>query len=125
MEEIMKVIIDYFEAWTEASKRKDATKIRELMSRDFQGYWSHAGLTKPDNYGYNYDIEGVLVHEGPFEKKFEVQSLVERHQGNQYIAMGRETNIINGQAHYAQCMFIWRKEQGEWKLLREYIELEK
>jgi hypothetical protein len=39
--------------------------------------------------------------------------------------LGRETNVISGKPFAAQCMFIWRKEDKQWKLLREYIELER
>ena len=34
------------------------------------------------------------------------------------------TERRNGEPYSAQCMFVWRKENNEWKLLREYIELE-
>ena len=59
------------------------------------------------------------------EKSFETLSMTKRNNGNEILVLGRETNVISGVHYYAQCMFVWRKENNEWKLLREYIELER
>ncbi|SEA00470.1 hypothetical protein SAMN05421743_102196 [Thalassobacillus cyri] len=51
--------------------------------------------------------------------------MTERNNGEEYLVLGREVNWINGDPYPAQCMFVWRKEGEEWKLVREYIELER
>lgn len=125
MEEIKKVLEDYFHVWNIALESKDGNEIRSFMSKDFIGYWCHSGLNKPDQYGYEYDIDGVLQQYEQAEKSFEPYSLTERKNGEEYLILGREVNKINGEPFPAQCMFIWRKEDEKWKLIREYIELER
>lgn len=38
------------------------------MSTKFVGYWAHSNLDKPDEYGYNYDIDNALRQYGNAEK---------------------------------------------------------
>lgn len=125
MENIQKVLDEYFAAWNEGFISKNGDEIRHYMSPGFVGYWAHANLNKPDEYGYNYDLDDVLRQYGKAEKSFETLCVTERKNGDEMIVVGRETNLINNEPYRAQCMFIWRKENGEWKLLREYIELER
>ncbi|MHC8514403.1 nuclear transport factor 2 family protein [Sporosarcina sp. ITBMC105] len=125
MENIQKVLDEYFAAWNEGFISKNGEGIRHYMSPEFVGYWAHANLNKPDEYGYNYDLDDVLCQYGKAEKSFETFCVTERKNGDEMIVVGRETNLINNEPYCAQCMFIWRKEEGEWKLLREYIELER
>ncbi|GGE61700.1 DUF4440 domain-containing protein [Priestia taiwanensis] len=125
MHPIQEVLTGYFKAWNEGFITKDASTIRNYMSEKFVGYWSHANLDKPEEYGYHYDIASVLREYNDAEKSFEIFSSVARKSEEEYIVVGREVNTINGEAYAAQFMFIWRKEEATWKLLREYIELER
>lgn len=122
---IEKLLEDYINSWNEGFISKNGDKIRRFMSLDFTGYWGHSGLEKPEEYGYNYDLDAVLVNEGDAHKSFDIMSVTERRNGEELVVFGRETNTINGQVFSAQCLFIWRKEEHGWRLLREYIELER
>ncbi|MFS0780685.1 DUF4440 domain-containing protein [Bacillus sp. 1P06AnD] len=123
--DIKTIVNEYFTSWNDSFISKNPDPIRYWMSRQFIGYWSYSGLVLPEQYGYQYDLERVLVQYGKAEKSFEAALIAERDGGNEYIVSGREKNLIDGVPHYAQCMFLWRKEEKGWKLLREYIELEK
>ena len=126
MEKTIKMVLDdYFSSWNEGFISKNGDGIRQFMSNDFIGYWGHSKLEKPEEYHYDYDLDAVLTNEGDASKSFDILSIIERRDGNELVVFGRETNTISGEAFPAQCMFIWRKEQGDWKLLREYIELER
>ncbi|TKC19217.1 nuclear transport factor 2 family protein [Robertmurraya kyonggiensis] len=125
MKDIKDVLVDYMQAWNDGFVSKDGDMIREFMSKNFIGYWCHGNLNKPDEYDYHYDVNGVLQQYENAEKSFEPYSITERKNGEEYLILGREINRINGEPFPAQCMFIWRKEQENWKLLREYIELER
>ncbi|MFY0544515.1 hypothetical protein [Brevibacillus sp. H7] len=59
------------------------------------------------------------------KKSFEPISISERKEGEEVVVIGTETNELNHTLHQAKGMLIWRKENNEWKLLREYIELER
>ena len=122
---IERVLDDYFSSWNEGFISKSGDGIRRFMSKDFTGYWGHSKLEKPMEYYYDYNLEEVLVNEGNASKSFEILSVKERGFGHEMVIFGREVNTISGESFPAQCMFIWRKEQGDWKLLREYIELER
>ncbi|KQL34876.1 nuclear transport factor 2 family protein [Psychrobacillus sp. FJAT-21963] len=125
MEVIQKVIEEYFKSWNDGFKSKDGDGIRLFMSENFVGYWAHSNLDQPDRYDYNYDLNSVLEQYGNAEKSFVPVSVTERKNGEEFLIMGRETNRIDGKPYSAQCMFVWRKEKDNWKLLREYIELER
>ena len=115
----------YFTAWNEGFISKNGDGIRDYMSKNFVGYWAHSNIDKPDPYYYNHDLESVLKEMDNAEKSFEAVSITERKNGNEILVLGRETNLINRKPYRAQCMFVWRKEENKWKLLREYIELER
>lgn len=125
MKTIKEVLHDYFQAWNEGFKSKEGDHIRGFMSEHFVGYWAHSNVTQPDPYFYNYDLNQVLKQMDHAEKTFDVCSLSERNEGREVIVVGKETNTISGKPFTAQCMFVWRKEKDEWKLVREYIELER
>ncbi|MCM3744302.1 nuclear transport factor 2 family protein [Sporosarcina luteola] len=125
MDDIQEILSDYFKSWNEGFISKNGDRIRSYMSEKFVGYWAHSNIDKPDMYYHTYDLNNVLKKMDNAEKSFEVVSLTERKNGEEYLILGRETNLINGEAYTAQCMFVWRKEDNEWKLLREYIELER
>ncbi len=125
MKTVEEVINKYFQAWNEGFISKNGDGIRSFMSQNFVGYWAHSEITQPEPYFYSYDLNSVLSQIDDAEKTFEIYSVVERNNGSQKVVMGRETNVIGGRPFTAQCMFIWRLEGSEWKLLREYIELEK
>ncbi|NHM32071.1 nuclear transport factor 2 family protein [Neobacillus terrae] len=122
---IKEVLNNYFKAWNDGFVTKNGEGIRNYMSESFVGYWAHSNLDKPDTYHYDYDLNSVLRQMDNAEKSFEGVSITERKNGNEILVLGRETNVINGAPYTAQCMFVWRKEGNEWKLLREYIELER
>ncbi|MCA0983238.1 nuclear transport factor 2 family protein [Halobacillus yeomjeoni] len=125
MNAIKQVLNNYFSTWNEGFETKSGDKIREYMSEDFVGYWSHSGIQEPEPYYYDYDLDTVLKQMDNAEKTFEPVSVNERKDGDEYVILGKETNTINGKPFTAQCMFVWRNEVGGWKLLKEYIELEK
>ncbi|QFT87599.1 hypothetical protein FIU87_02955 [Bacillus sp. THAF10] len=125
MKSIENVIQDYFKAWNEGFVSKNGDSIRSFMSREFVGYWAHSKISQPDPYYYSYDLNSVLEQMNDAEKSFEIYSITERNAATEKIVVGRETNVISGQPFSAQCMVIWRKEGDQWKLLREYIELER
>ena len=125
MDNIQEILNGYFKSWNEGFITKNGDGIRNYMSENFVGYWAHSNLDKPDQYDYNYDLNNVLKQYENAEKSFEPVSITERKNGDEFLVLGRETNTINGEPYPAQCMFVWRKEGNEWKLLREYIELER
>lgn len=125
MEQLQNFLDTYFEAWNRAFHTKNGDEIRSLMSKDFIGYWAHSGLVKPDQYDYSYDLDGVVSQYEEAHKSFDIESYSTRKNGEEYVVLGTEKNVVNGEPHPAKCMFIIRKEQDGWKLLREYIELEK
>ncbi|WP_099353713.1 nuclear transport factor 2 family protein [Fredinandcohnia onubensis] len=125
MDDIKEILHSYFKAWNEGFISKNGDQIREYMSKSFVGYWAHSNIDQPDPYYYDYDLERSLRQMDHAEKNFNVFSITPRKNGNEYLVSGRETNVINGEPYTAQCMFVWRKEGNEWKLLREYIELER
>ncbi len=125
MDDIQGVINDYFKSWNEGFISKNGDSIRSYMSKKFVGYWAHSNIDKPDVYYYTYDLNNVLKQMDNAEKSFEIVSITNRKNGFEFLVIGRETNLINGEPFTAQCMFVWRKEGNEWKLLREYIELER
>ncbi|KIL35038.1 hypothetical protein SD71_15350 [Cohnella kolymensis] len=125
MDNIQEVLEGYFKCWNEAFISKNGDEIRNFMSKNFVGYWAHSNIDKPEQYDYNYDINNVLKQYDDAEKSFEPVSITKRKDGEDFLVVGTETNKINNIPHTAKCMFVWRRESGEWKLLREYIELEK
>lgn len=125
MDIIQGLLNSYFTAWNEGFISKNGDGIRNYMSENFVGYWAHSNIDKPDPYYYNYDLDSVLKQMDNAEKSFKAVSITERKNGNEFLVLGQETNLINGEPYRAQCMFVWRKEENEWKLLREYIELER
>ncbi len=125
METIQSVLDNYFASWNEGFISKDGDAIKQFMSSKFIGYWAHSNIDEPEVYGYDYDINGVLKQTDDTTKSFEISSITSRKNGLEYLISGKEMNLINGTPYCAQCMFIWRKEQQSWKLLREYIELER
>lgn len=124
MNEFRERLNAYYEAWHVGFASKDANQILDFMSKDFKGFWSNSILTNPEQYDYNYDIVSVLKSYSNPQKSFELITLSERKMGEEVIVLGTESTVINGDLHAAKCMYIWRKENGDWKLLREYIELE-
>ena len=125
MDFVKDLLNSYFKAWNDGFVSKNSDGIRDYMSKSFVGYWAHSNLDKPDVYYYDYDLNSVLRQMDNAEKSFEAVSITKRNNENEILVLGRETNLINEVPYYAQCMFVWRKESNKWKLLREYIELER
>lgn len=125
MVNIREVLNSYFKTWNEGFVSKNGDGIREYMSEKFVGYWANSSIDKPDPYFYDYDLNNVLKQMDNAEKSFEIISITERKNGDECLILGKETNLINGKLFAAQCMFVWRKERNGWRLLREYIELER
>ncbi|MCA1319360.1 nuclear transport factor 2 family protein [Bacillus tianshenii] len=122
---IKDVVEEYFSAWDRAFITKDPSEIKSFMSEKFVGYWAHSGLDRPQEYDYHYDLVSVLNQYQDATKNFKVESISPRKNGQEYIVMGCETAVISGAEYPAKCIFIWREENHEWKLIREYIELER
>ncbi|MCJ8007044.1 nuclear transport factor 2 family protein [Lederbergia wuyishanensis] len=123
--EIEEVLVEYFKAWNKGFITKNGYEIRRFMSKQFVGFWAQSNIIQPDPYYHDYDLDGVLKQMDHAEKSFEAVSITERNNGEECLVLGKETNVISGLPYTAQCMFVWRKENNEWKLLREYIELER
>jgi hypothetical protein len=122
---IQGVLNGYFNAWNNGFISKNGDEIRSYMSKKFVGYWAHSNIDEPEPYYYEYDLTSVLRQMDNAKKSFDATSFTERKNGGEYLVLGRETNVINGVPYYAQCMFVWRKEDNQWKIGREYIELER
>ncbi len=116
---------DNSRAWNDGFRSINGDKIRSLMSEIYKGYWAHSGLAEPDVYDYDYDLDGVLSQYKHAEKSFKMLTATLRQDGEEYVVMGTETNLVDGAPFPVKCMFIFTKEAGEWKLLRENIELER
>lgn len=125
MDKIHEVLDAYFKSWNEAFTSKNGDSIRSFMSKNFKGYWGHSNIDEPMQYDFNYDLNGVLEQYNNAHKSFVPDSISPRNDGKEWLIYGTETNMINGTQHPAKCMFVWRHENSEWKLLREYIELER
>ncbi|MEH7347156.1 DUF4440 domain-containing protein [Bacillus sp. JJ1532] len=125
MDNIKEVLDGYFTAWNDGLISKNGDGIRNYMSKNFVGYWAHSNIDKPDSYYYDYDLDSILKQMDNAKKSFETVSITERRNGEEYLVLGKETNLIKAEPYTAQCMLVWRKEDSEWKLLREYIELER
>lgn len=118
-------ITNYYNSWNEGFSSKDDAKIRSYMSERFVGIFGYSSIEKPEEYHYSYDIKAVLnQYNDQTRKEFEIISTMERRNGENYVIVGLETSYIDGTPHRAQCMYIWERENKEWKLLREFIEIE-
>ncbi|WP_029191092.1 hypothetical protein [Ornithinibacillus scapharcae] len=125
MKNFEEVLGDYYKAWNQGFKTKDPTNIKEFMSKDFTGYWAFSGIAKPEIYDYHYDITTVLnQYDENTNKDYEIISTTKRNSEENYLIFGTETSMISGQPHYAKIMYVWAIENGKWKLIREYIEME-
>ncbi|WP_042143369.1 hypothetical protein [Paucisalibacillus sp. EB02] len=125
MRSLEEVIGEYYNSWNNGFRLKQDDGVRSFMSRSFTGYWAFSGIEKPEEYDYNYDIISVLEqYDESTHKEFEIISTTTRKGGKNYLIFGTETSTIQGQLHRAKCMYIWEIENGEWKLVREYIEME-
>lgn len=125
MKDFEAVLSDYYSAWNEGFKSKDSNRIKEFMSKDFTGYWAFSGITKPEVYDYHYDISSVLdQYDENTYKEYEILSITKRNNEENYLIFGTETSTISGQPHHAKCMYVCAIENGDWKLIREYIEME-
>jgi len=122
---IQDALRDYFDAWNDAFQSKNDDRVRRCLSEEFKGYWGRSGLTAPETYDRTLDIQSVLSQYRQAQKSFEPISIVERGDGAEVVVFGTETNDIEGSRSRAKSMMVWRKEHREWKLLREYIELER
>ncbi|MFS0673433.1 DUF4440 domain-containing protein [Ornithinibacillus sp. 179-J 7C1 HS] len=116
---------NYYDSWNEGFVTKDASKIRSYMSEKFVGIFGYSSIEVPEEYHYNYDIKSILKqYNEKTRKEFEIITSMERKNGENYVVLGLETSFIDGNPHRAQCMYVWGLEEGEWKLLREFIEIE-
>lgn len=120
---IEQIVTEYFEAWNKALDTNNPDYIRQKMSKKFTGFWCHSALDVPQKYDYNYDLNAVLEQylNMNAQKSFEIESITER--TNDMLVIGTETNTVNGIEYPAKAIFVWRQENNQWKLLREYIEL--
>lgn len=123
LDDIRGLLHAYTDAWNSAFETKSDLHIRQYMSKSFRGVWGHSGIEKPEEYGYDYDIVGVLKQYDNAKKSFDPIDVSERNNGAEIIVFGTETNVINGKTFQAKALLIWRNQGGKWKLLREYIEL--
>ncbi|GIO26600.1 DUF4440 domain-containing protein [Ornithinibacillus bavariensis] len=125
MKDFESTLQNYYSSWNEGFKTKDDTHIRNFMSERFVGYWAFSGIEKPEEYFFDYDIVSVLnQYKEDTKKEFNVITKTERKNGENCLVFGTETSLIEGKPHQAKVMYVWGLENEEWKLQREYIEME-
>ncbi|WLD94722.1 DUF4440 domain-containing protein [Alkalihalobacillus sp. AL-G] len=125
MNGIDSVLDSYFDAWNRAFQSKNDTEIRAFLSKEFKGHFGRSEMTEAYTYDADYEIVPILNMYTTAEKSFEVLSSAKRNSDREIVVIGNEQNLIDGELSKAKSMMIWRNENNEWKLLREYIELEK
>lgn len=104
MDSIQEVLNGYFKSWNDAFISKNGDGIRNYMSQHFVGFWAHSNLNKPDHYDYNYDIESALKQYDNAQKSFEPISITERKDGEEFLVLGTEMNVINDVPFPAKCI---------------------
>lgn len=114
----------YFSKWNEGFKTFDAAPIKMFYHEDFVGYWGNSKLTIPDQYDRNYNVEEVLQGMPGAIKTF--TTLHSSHRAEDEVSvLGILTASYEGQEYPSHCLYILRKTNNHWKILREYIEIDR
>lgn len=111
MDLIKELLNSYFKAWNDGFISKNSDKIRDYMSKSFVGYWAHSNIEQPAPYYYDYDLNSVLRQMDNAEKSFEIVSITKCKNGDEYLVLGRETNLINGAPYYAQYVCMEKRKR--------------
>ena len=114
----------YVEKWNEGFQTFDAAPIKAFYHDEFVGYWGNSKLVVPDQYDKHYDLEQTLRGMPGAVKEFNILHSAKR-ADNEVAVIGTWTAHFDGQNYPSQCIYIWRHTESGWKLLREYIELER
>ena len=114
----------YFSKWNEGFKTFDAAPIKTFYHDDFIGFWGNSQLTVPDQYGRDYDVEQVLRGMPGAVKTF-TPLHSSRRSDNEVAVIGVLSAAYEGNHYPSQCLYILRNTDDGWKILREYIELER
>ena len=114
----------YFGKWNEGFQTFDATPIKAFYHEDFIGFWGNSQLNVPDQYGRDYDVEAVL-RDMPGAVKTFTPLHFSRRTENEVAVIGILSASFKGKEYPSQCLYILRHTEDGWKILREYIELER
>lgn len=114
----------YFSRWNEGFQTFDVAPIKAFYHEDFNGFWGNSQLLIPDQYGKDYDVEEVLRGMPGAVKMFTPLHFSNRAE-NEVAVIGVLTATFEGKKYPSQCLYILRHTAGGWKILREYIELER
>lgn len=114
----------YFSKWNEGFQTFDAAPIKAFYHDDFVGFWGHSQLLVPDQYGREYDVEEVLRGMPGAIKTFTPLHHSPRAE-NEIAVIGVLSAAFEGKEYPSQCIYILRNTNKGWKILREYIELER
>lgn len=110
--------------WNEGFQTLDASPIKSFYHDDFIGFWGNSQLTVPDQYRKDYDVEEVLLSMPGAIKTFTALHFSNRSE-NEVAVIGVLSAEYKGNHYPSQCLYILRKMNDGWKILREYIELER
>ena len=125
MSEQWKKALDlYFSKWNEGFLTFDASPIKDFYHKDFIGFWGHSKLLVPDQYNKEYDVEEVLRGMPGAVKTFTPLHYSQR-ADNEVSVIGVLSATFEGKDYPSQCLYILRNTNDGWKILREYIELER
>ena len=115
---------EYFAKWNEGFITFDPVPIKDFYHEEFLGFWGNSQLTVPEQYGKDYDLEVILRDMQGAVKTFKTLHYSERGK-NEIAVIGIEVALFEGNQYPAQTMYIWRNTETGWKIMREYIELER
>ena len=115
---------EYFAKWNEGFINFEPAPIKDFYHDEFIGFWGNSQLTVPEQYSKDYDLEVVLRSMPGAVKKFNTLHYSERGE-NEIAIIGIEIALFEGNHYPAQTMYIWRNTENGWKIMREYIELER
>jgi len=123
-EQWKKDLTQYFSEWNKGFQTFNATAIKRFYHNDFIGFWGNSKLNIPDQYGKDYDIEEVLRDMPGAIKTFAPLHYSHR-SDNEVAVIGVLSAEYEGNHYPSQCLYILRNTDDGWKILREYIELER
>ncbi len=114
----------YFSKWNEGFITFNAAPIRTFYHDEFVGFWGNSQLTIPDHYDRYYNVEDVLRGMPGAVKTFSTLHFTNRSE-NEVSILGILTATYEGQDYPSNCLYILRNTDNGWKILREYIEIDR
>lgn len=120
--EVERSLEAYLIAWNRFMDEGRDEDVRAFFLNSFRGFWSAAGMDHPETYGRDYDMESVRDRLKGSKFRIEQPRILMRKGGSEAVLSGVEYVTHGANVHAAHVMMVWRKEEGKWKLLREYVE---